>query len=252
MVRRRTLIREFRDDVMNRSQIDNAYVILATSMLMAGGAWLNGCSSKSPPPAASSNRQPAPAPPAPPPPRKLDGDVSSHELATWPLGEEESKSLGLPFRMKQFEIRPPANFRYIDRVSDSQKHYWIGPIREDETYPQLIVIIAELPAGEASAPLPNLLKDVMAAIKQLRKDWSATPAEQGRINGLPFIRSTWSGVATGASREGLAGRTMHGIVYLTVHENTVIQIMCQDAAPDYAQWLKAGESAALSFRLAPP
>jgi hypothetical protein len=177
--------------------------------------------------------------------------ASVDELPEWSLTESDSASLGAPYKTSQWEIRPPADFRFIKYVAESKMYYWVGPVRADETYPQLIVTIAPLSGQEANAPLTTLMKGALGSIQQIREDWSETQVEQGKIDGLPFARSSWSGVATGTAREGLTGRTMHGIVYLAVHENQMIQIICQDVAPDHAEWLKQGGAAALTFRVLP-
>jgi hypothetical protein len=211
-------------------------------------ALLFGCNDQGPPPTAIGGQQSAAPAPASDPAR----NSSRAEDPDWSLAEMDSRSLGSPYKMANFEIRPPSNFRFIKYVAEAKTYYWIGRVRADETYPQFMVIITELPADGANAPVENALSEVMGAIRQRRQDWSETPAEHGRINGLPFVRSSWSGVATNAAREGLSGRTMHGIVYLTIQNNQAVQIMCQDAASDYAEWLKLGASAAMSFRIAPP
>ena len=178
--------------------------------------------------------------------------ASADGLSEWSLTESDSASLGTPYKMSQWEIRPPADFRFIKYVAESNMYYWVGPVRADETYPQFIVTIAPLTAQQLNAPLTTLMKGALGSIQQIREEWSETPVEQGKIEGLPFARSSWSGVATDTSREGLTGRTMHGIVYLAVHENQMIQILCQDVAPDHVEWLKKGGSAALTFRETTP
>ncbi len=125
-------------------------------------------------------------------------------------------------------------------------HYWVGPVRSDNTYAQFIVTISNLSAKDSKLPLLQLCEQVVIGIKQRRLEWSATQPEQGTINGLPFVRCSWSGVVTSAAREGLAGRAMHGIVYVAARDHQLIQIMCQDVAPDHAEWIAQGELAASS------
>ncbi len=209
------------------------------------GLCLSGCNRQSAPPPTPSGAQSAAGPAST---GERDRHAPSNELPDWSLTESDSTSLASPYKMSPFEIRPPTSFRFIKYITESKMYYWVGPVRKDETYPQFMVTIIGLSARDANSPLENLLKDVLGGIQQHRQEWSATPAEHGKINGLPFVRSSWSGVATSAARKGLSGRTMHGIVYLTVHENQAVQIMCQDVAPDHAEWLKQGGSAALTFR----
>jgi len=231
---------------MNHRIMKQRTRIILVALPLIAGVWLSGC-----------NRQPTPLSP-----KSAGTETSAREtepvapkgqLPDWSLGESDSNSLGVPYKMSQFEIRPPESFRFIKSIEEPITHaktyYWVGPARADETYPQFMVIITELSARDSKTPLANLLKDMLRGIEQRRQEWIATPPEHGTINGLPFVRSSWSGVATSAAREGLSGQTMHGVVYLTVHDNHAIQIMCQDVAPDHAAWIKQGDTAALSFRV---
>lgn len=72
--------------------------------------------------------------------------------------------------MSQFEIRPPESFRFIKSIEEPITHaktyYWVGPARDDETYPQFMVIITELSARDSKTPLANLLKDMLRGIEQ--------------------------------------------------------------------------------------
>ncbi len=230
--------------------------LISVALLGLGCLYLFGCSRQSPPsqsPPPQSPSAPQPAAAANPAREPVRG-APSEQLPNWSLGESDSESLGAPYKLSQFEIRPPASFRFIKSFDEPKTHsttyYWVGPVREDETYPQFIVTITASSARDSNAPLANVFEDVLRGIQRRRQDWSATPPESGRINGLTFLRGSWSGVATGAAREGLAGRAMHGILYVTVHNNQAVQIMCQDVAPDHAPWLKQGATAALSFRVA--
>ena len=212
--------------------------IALIAQLIATGLCLFGCNRQSASPSAATSEQAR--------------NDSGAELPEWSLVKSDSTSLGAPFRMSQFEIRPPANFRFVKHIAELNTYYWVGPVRKDETYPQFMIIVTCLPTDKAKTPLADLLQEVMGSIKKRRQDWSDTAAEQGKINGLRFIRSSWRGVATNAAHEGLSGREMHGIVYLAVHDNQAIQIMCQDVVPDHAESLKQGKSAVMTFRVAPP
>lgn len=173
------------------------------------------------------------------------------ELPEWSLAGAAAASLGDPYSMTKFEIRPPANFRFIKYSPETKTYIWVGPVRADETYPQLMVIVTPLSAQESNNSLTTSLQGVLGAIQKLRESWTSTPIEQGKINGVPFVRCSWNGVVAGGARAGLVGRKMHGVVYLAVHENSAIQIMCQDVEPDHAEGIKLGGISALSFRVVP-
>lgn len=231
---------------MNQPDISQTNRIIVLALPVLVGLCLFGCNRQSAPPSVQSGQQTAAAPTRT---GEQGRHASSGELPECSLAETDSGSLGSLYKMSSFEIRPPASFRFIKYSPKSKTYYWVGPVRTDETYPQFWVTITALSARDANASLAKSLSDIMGTVKRRRTDWSETPAEQGKIDGLPFIRSSWSGVASSAAREGLSGRTMHGIVYLTVHDNQAVFIMCQDVAPDHAEWLKLGGSAALTFRV---
>lgn len=212
-------------------------------VLLTSSLGLSGCESNSAPFAPKSRRKPAATEVSADRPGE---EVQDDELPVWSLIESESNLVGPAFAIGQLELCPPKSFRFFKRYEAASTYCWVGPIREDETYPLFIVIVTALPPGHVNAPLKALLEDSLAGIRQRRRQWSAKPIEHGIVNGLPFVRSSWEGVATDAAREGLAGRMMHGIVYLTVCDKTAFIIMCQDAAADYAQWLRQGEVAALT------
>lgn len=174
---------------------------------------------------------------------------SNEELPVWSVAEADLSTLAAPFEMSPFEIRPPVDFRFIRYVAEANSYYWIGPVRDDETYAQLIVMFTDLAEDDADKPLAVLLQQTLSSIRERRSNWLQTAIEEGRVNGMPFARATWSGVVTSAAREGLSGRTMHGVVYLTVHERTTIQVMCQDVGPGHADSLRLGELAALTFQV---
>ncbi len=221
-------------------------IILALPVLV--GLCLLGCNPQSAP---SSVPGGLPTVPAPARAGEQGRQANSSELPDWSLAAADLSLLGSTYKMPPFEIRPPASFRFIKYIPESKTYYWVGQVRPDETYPQFMVTITELSAGDANASLAKSLGEIMGAVKQRRTEWSETPAELGKINGHQFIRSSWSGVASNAARSGLTGRKMHGNVYLTVYDNQAVQIMCQDVAPDHAEWLKLGGFAALTFRVAP-
>ncbi len=208
---------------------------------------LVGCGEQSAPPSVQSDNQAASTQQR----AEKDRDASSDKLPEWSLSEADAESLGSPYKMSSFEIRPPANFDFIKFIPEAKTYYWVGPIRADETYPQFFVTFSEMSTRDANHSLAESMADVMERVKQRRTDWSQTPVEQGKINGQPFVKCSWAGIATSAARAGLSGRKMHGIIYLTIYNNELVQIMCQDVAPEHEESLKLGGCAALTFRVAP-
>src|SRR5262249_20216013 len=147
----------------------NGFVFLALLVLV--GSSLFGCNRQPGPPSTRSERQDGATPTRT---DEQNGLASNDEVRDWSLSEADSGSLGAPYKMSSFEIRPPASFRFIQHATEAKTYYWVGPIRADETYPQLIVLITELPAREARFPLKTLLSDSLEGIRGRRTDWSET------------------------------------------------------------------------------
>jgi hypothetical protein len=167
---------------------------------------------------------------------------------TWSLESSESDALAAPYKMEEFEIRPPKTFRFITHDTKSQSYYWVGPVRDDETYGQLIVIITELSEEQAKLPLESLFGDSITAIKRKHDECSNSEVQRGAINGHAFVRATWKGTANSTARKGLVGRELHGVIYFGLYGKRAVQIMCQDVAPAHDASLRAGELAASTLR----
>lgn len=129
----------------------------------------------------------------------------SEDVPVWSLAESATQSLAEPFTMSQFEIRPPSDFRFIKHLAETNTYYWIGPVREDETYAQLFVVITQIPEQKAYDSLDAGINDVLVGVRQRRDDWSNTPTEQGKINGYLFARTSWEGATNSAARKGPRG-----------------------------------------------
>lgn len=203
-----------------------------------------GCGQRSPPAKIAPNS---------PPTKALSNTPSAKAMpstiAEWVLDETDAKSLGSSVQISGFEIRPPASFRYV-KYEKQPSHIWAGPIRSDETYALLMVLVLDLSDQESKLSLDQQFEKVTGAFKSQHKNWSMEKVEHGTINGIHFVRTSWSGMATSAARKGLAGREMHGIAYLSTDGKRSIQIMCQDVAPNHAESLRVGQLAALSIRRA--
>lgn len=218
-----------------------------TALLLLGVLVLPSCKREPSDPSSPSSGRPTPTAP----PGKSAGPAVGG-LPDWSLSGSRANSLGAPFRVGLFEIRPPATFRFVKHEAEaeprSDMYFWSGPTRADDSWTGFVVGIT--PLSDPRISLDSLLKDVMDGLRNRKTNWSETRPERGTINGVTFARCSWSGVAAEAAGPGLAGRLMHGVAYTGVRGDQVIVIMCQDATAEYAQWLKQGELAAFSVRIA--
>ncbi|MEZ5941588.1 MAG: hypothetical protein R3C18_09365 [Planctomycetaceae bacterium] len=178
----------------------------------------------------------------------------SSRLPLWKPDESDLTELDGPYDFGDYEFRPPRAFKLLrsnHREMGMRMDIWMGKIREDETYAQLLVMISEPSIQNTKFSLKKTLRATVDQVRMRRSDWTEEEFEEGQVNGISFVRTSWSGVATDAAREGLAGRKMHGVVYLAIHNERVISIMCQDVAPDHATSLEFGHLAAKTFAARP-
>ncbi|MEZ6061101.1 MAG: hypothetical protein R3C19_12115 [Planctomycetaceae bacterium] len=174
------------------------------------------------------------------------------ELPDWSVDESETTSLAQPFKLVGYQFQPPAGFRFIksgkpeDQVNVS---YWAGKIREDKSYPLLLVSILTTPDDGAQYTIDRAIKETLDTYVKGHEAASSTPTERGVINGSQFVRATWEGVVPAGAQNGMAGRRMHAIVYITIQGQQIIQIVCLDAAPHHPEALEQAHLAASTFRV---
>lgn len=156
--------------------------------------------------------------------------------------------LAAPVVVGGYELRPPLGYRLQRQSAPDQGQVlaWVGPARVDGVRPYLMLGIINVPTGEANKyTLEQALDKLLGSIQRLRKqDWQRTRAERGTINGLTFVRASWSGTASGMPFK------MHGFSYVTQVGNQVIQLSSQDVEPHDKAALALAQTAALTFKRA--
>jgi hypothetical protein len=144
-----------------------------------------------------------------------------------------------------FRVRPPKGYTLKVMPKTTSKGYgWAGPRSAGGTRSQFLMSVASpLPPEYSNLTLEQMLDRMMTAMQgRNAQGWTRTPTERGRINGLPFVRTYWSGISS------TLGRKMHGFWYLTRDGQTLVMLMSQDAEPGYQEPLKLAEAAALTFK----
>lgn len=169
-------------------------------------------------------------------------------LPDWKRGAVDRGPSGAPFKNGQFQIHIPIEYRYRNAVPEVGMHVWVGPTRADKTNAQLIFSVIKLTGAQAREPVEALFEGAMDGIKQTHQGVVLSPVEVGQIDGAKFMRCIWSGKVPASERNGLAGRTEHGVVYVSIYQGHAIQIACEDTEPDHADALTKGNLVASTFR----
>jgi len=150
--------------------------------------------------------------------------------------------------INKYQIQPPQGYdlRTQQGPSGSFGSYadaWVGPARTDGTHPYIMLGFLTPPAGEANKyTLKQVFAKMLAGVKHKRRDWKQSPVEQGRVNGMTFLRSYWQGV------DIESGLPMFGFNYTARDGNTFLQLSSQDFTPYKKDALPLAETSALTFR----
>jgi hypothetical protein len=155
--------------------------------------------------------------------------------------------LGEEVEVGDYRIRPPRDYRRLPAVSAQGRpgdsvYIWLGPARADGAVPRLRVLLLTPPPGEADNDLEDILDKFLKGAREHWRAWIQESVEAGRVNGLKFVRTRWSGISIAT------GQPTRGFIYLARDGETVIQISSQDVEPDHEQPLRLAETAALTFR----
>lgn len=143
-----------------------------------------------------------------------------------------------------YSLRPPKDYEKVMPGGTPRGMImmaWVGKPRDDGTSAMVQVMIVEPPAGEKSKTPEEMLDAMLGGVKRQRKNWEQTEPERVRINGIDFLRTSWSG------NEVRSGKKMHGAMYVTVDGRAHVSIHTQDVEPHHTEALPIGEAAAQTF-----
>lgn len=166
------------------------------------------------------------------------------KLPDWKANEALLDQLEAAISVHKFSIPPPKGYSFQTRLGPdgSKATAWTGPPRSDGTRPHVMLLTFTLPPEELRKHnLEQVLDELLASIRQRRKDWTRTATEKGLIHGLTFVRTRWNG------RDLSTGLKMHGFIYVAIVGETVIQLSSQDIEPHHEQALKLAELSVLTF-----
>jgi hypothetical protein len=165
-------------------------------------------------------------------------------VPVWKADPQLLKQLGPEIKIEGYAVRPPRGYESITQnVGIRKATAWKGPVREDGTAPGFYVVYLTMPPGEKKMPtLEEALNVYLADRKSNLFNWKTTKTERGKVNGLDFVRMTWSG--TNETRDF----AMHGFAYVYVDSKSFYVLGGQDIEPYNDKTLKLSETAALTFR----
>lgn len=162
----------------------------------------------------------------------------------WAPDFDRADRLGRETRVGPYRLRPPRDYRLDDRTgpAGAEEYVWTGDRRDDLTEATFKVKISRPPTDDGIPSLEEALDAVLAPIRRKREDWRQKPVERGRLGGLSFVRTHWTGFQQGTDTR------VHGFCYVGRDGRTFVELSWQDVAPHHTKSREIAEAAALTFR----
>ena len=198
----------------------------------------------------SACKKKAPEPSSAPPPPAPSTTEPAHPTASTSLPSSDPAllaELGEPSEVAGYLIRPPKGYARTTPPKGLPGTILVaykGNPRADGTSPMVQVMVATPSPGEAPSDLDGLLNGMLQGVKNLHQNWTQTTPGRVNINGMTFLRTTWSGTESAIGK----GWKMHGIMYVAFDGPGFISMMTQDMEPHHEQPIKLADAALRSFR----
>lgn len=205
---------------------------------------------------AAGSNAPAPPPPSPAEPSPntatsgLATDVSnanvpSHaNLPVWTPEKEMLDKFDDYIDFEGYQIRLPKGYKAIEpsQVPPFSKAYvWAGESREDGTRPMIMIMLITPPPDSVKHTSQEVLERIVGKIKQYRNNWQQRAIEEGQVNNLKFLKTSWQG------QDKQTQVNMQGFEYVTQDDSSFVHIRTQDME-QYPDSLKIGNASILTFR----
>ncbi len=157
-------------------------------------------------------------------------------LPVWKPMPKMLRYLVRPTRVWKYTMQPPTG--YTPRQTQQARllaYNWHGQAAKTGITPYVSLALAPTPMRNGKPyTAEQLIAGALIALKRGHDAWTQTPAEQGQINGVAFVRAYWTGT------ERQLKRKLRGVAYMAVDGPTIISLQSQDIAPDKPDDAKTG------------
>ncbi len=175
------------------------------------------------------------------------GDAQAASLPIWEPDTKMLDEMQPATPIDDYEVRAPKGYSLQPAPPNmppaAKGLAWTAANRANGTPPQFMVSVVSAPPEEAkNFTAEQRLDKRLDAVKASMANWTQSPPEGGRINGVTFVRAYWTATHVGIKRE------MHGFLYVAKEGSKFIYLSSQDAEPNNESARKLAETAALSFK----
>jgi hypothetical protein len=166
--------------------------------------------------------------------------VPGEEARPWKPEETLLAQLEPATVAEKYAIRSPKGYRkQATAVAPISMVTWESPARPDGARAWLMVSVVE----NAGVEPEKVLRDYLAARDSITESLKRTVPEHGRLDGIPFIRASYSGY------DRIRKVFIRGHAYAAVDEGRLIQLTAHEERPSEGETLLAfPEAGLLTFR----
>jgi hypothetical protein len=182
-------------------------------------------------------------------PAIIQREAAAKTEAVWTPDAKLVDELAPAVEVDRFQFRPPKNFSRVTSplAPAGGKIFTFQDSNRGQAFPaHIIITLITLPPNEPKVDADHALSQTLTRVRNSHFDTSETDREYGQINGLKFVRVSW----TGRLAIGQSARNWRGSIWSGKADDTNILIRFEDLAPRYDQSAKSAEAAILTFRIA--
>ena len=167
-------------------------------------------------------------------------------LPRWSPDSAMESLLAAPEVLEGVSIRPPTGFVGIVAPGAPPGVFvkaWKGAPRQDNSSPSVQLSVLTSPATDTFTDIESVMRKTLNGIKRNRNDWTESEVSRGTIQGIEFLRATWTGEIIPA------GIKMRGVIYVAMQDSKVFQVSSQDVEPFAEEALRLAESSLRTFAI---
>lgn len=223
-------------------------VLMGSGVLAIAGLGLAVYLQTLPPDQRVAGGDPAPASPSAP---FSAANRSDANLPRWSPDPAAVAQLGESVGLDHFRLRQPPGYAARPKVVGTRHSLSLkGPQRPGRGSPALILELRPLEAREKEMSLEQVLEGELTFFKNVQAatlpNMTHTAIERGQLNGMTFVRSRFT------SDSPRPGEKAHGLMYLSVQDQTVVSVTALDGEPESKTTLKLLEASAQTLQRSEP
>ena len=192
------------------------------------------------------------------PKHKVASSLATHKsfaataVDTWKPGPKLLSGLAEETSVGRYFLRLPEGYTELLRPSTMNSpslagfdsHVYGMNRRSDGTASTIALIIATPPPGmKGKLTLDDALRGTLEQKKSRWQNFTQSPAQNGSVSGIAFMRVYFKGLVSGAAGTRMA----HGFAYVAIDGDSIINLQAEDVEPYNDETIPAAQASVLTL-----